>query len=79
MDLLVKPIDPDYLVNAVWRAEQLVLLRLVRRLYQAKLEEKVQTQTHEFELLNKELRESKIDIMKMRDLQLTKLLPGQAF
>jgi len=73
MDLLVKPIDPDYLVNAVWRAEQLVLSRLVRRLYQAKLEEKVQTQTHEFELLNKELRESKIDIMKMRYLQLTKL------
>jgi DNA-binding NtrC family response regulator len=80
MDLLVKPIYLDHLVHVVRRAEQLVLLRRASSRYEAKLEAKVQAQTHELEarqieleLKSDQLRESKIEIMKMRDLQLTKL------
>jgi PAS domain S-box-containing protein len=80
MDFLVKPVDLERLVHVVRRAEELVLLKRVSSRYEAKLEAEVQAQTHELEtrqieleLQNKELRESKIEIMKMRDLQLTKL------
>jgi DNA-binding NtrC family response regulator len=80
MDFLVKPVDLDHLVHVVQRAEQLALLKRVRSRYDAKLKAKVQAQTHELEvrqieleLKSEQLRESKIEIMKMRDLQHTKL------
>jgi DNA-binding NtrC family response regulator len=80
MDFLIKPVDLDHLVHVVRRAEQLTLLRRVRSRYDAKLEAKVQVQAHELEvrqieleLKTEQLRESKIEIMKLRDLQFTKL------
>jgi len=80
MDFLIKPIDLECLVHTVRRAQELVLVKRVSSRYEAKLEADAQAQIHEFEtrqieleLQNEELRESKIEIMNMRDVQLTKL------
>ena len=78
MDFITKPILPDYLLHAVGRAVEKVLLRRLDRLFNQRLQKQVVARTEKIQKLSSELQIANQDLQKInQELEIASRVKGE--